>query len=63
MKQRPNILNGLETVLGSKKIESFVDEKDYLVIEDSSGRIRISDIKIPNTTISQICSGVFAAIK
>ena len=64
MKKKPNILKGLESVLGAKKIKDFVNENDdFLIIEDNSGRIKISDIKIKGINNAQICSGVFAAIK
>jgi len=64
MKKKPNILFGLQSVLGLKKVTDFVNETDdFLIIEDNSGRIRISEIVMENMTNAHICSGVFAAIK
>ncbi len=63
MKLKPNILNGLESVLGANKINDYVNEsEDNVLIEDSSGRIKISEIEMQDLPKSNICSGVFAAI-
>lgn len=44
MPLKPSILKGVETILGSKKVDSFVNEADdHLIIEDQSGRVRISN--------------------
>jgi DNA polymerase delta subunit 2 len=43
MPLKPSILKGMESILGSKKVESFVSEKeDSLVIEDFSGRVHVT---------------------
>ena len=67
MPLKPSILKGIENILGSKKVESFVnDTEDYLVLEDNSGRIRISNHSSTSTAHFSPCqyvTGIIAAIK
>lgn len=47
MPLKPQYLKGVETILGAKKIENFVNEiEDYLVIEDETGRIKINNMNV-----------------
>jgi DNA polymerase delta subunit 2 len=63
MPLKPSILKGLESILGSKKVESFVNEsEDYLIIEDESGRIRVSN-NSPGFSASQFITGIAIATK
>lgn len=65
MPLKPSILKGIENILGSKKIENFVnDAEDYLILEDTSGRIRISNSSpLPGFSPSYFISGIVAALK
>ncbi len=66
MKLKPSVLKGVESILGSKKIESFVSDDDSLIIEDNSGRLKISDKKISNNdkvSSEQLITGIVTAIK
>lgn len=63
MPLRPSILKQTEAILGSTKIGKIISEKeDYLVIEDSSGRIKIN---CANSVISinHFISGIAVAFK
>lgn len=56
MPLKPSILKGMDVILGSKKVESFVNiTEDYLVIEDQSGRIRVSN----SSPMKNFCTGDF----
>jgi DNA polymerase delta subunit 2 len=65
MPMKPSILKGVESILGAKKVDSFVNEKqDYLILEDSSGRIRISNNStMPGFSTTYFVSGIVVAIK
>jgi len=50
MPLKPQYLKGIESILGAKKIENFVNEvEDFMVIEDETGRIRISNVGVSKT--------------
>ena len=57
MALKPSVLKNIENILGSKKIESFMNEDDYLCVEDLSGRIRINK-ELSKIQINEICSGI-----
>src|SRR4051794_38607690 len=65
MPMKPSILKGVESILGAKKIESFVNEKgDFLILEDNSGRIRISNQStMPSFSTTHFVSGIITAVK
>ena len=46
MKLKPSCLKGMENMYGISKIEKFIDEKDSLSLEDSSGRVKINRHKV-----------------
>ena len=64
MPLKPQYLKGVESILGARKIESFVNElEDFLVIEDETGRIRISNSNIPpKFNPSNFITGICCAI-
>lgn len=63
MPLKPSILKGMETILGAKKVESFVNDKeDYLIIEDDSGRMRINNNEESKFHPSNFISGIIAAV-
>lgn len=65
MPNKPQYLKGLDSILGAKKISNFVDElKDFLVIEDETGRIRL-DTKDLSKEFSpaNFVTGVCCAVK
>ena len=45
MVKRPCILKKLDGVLGSRKPKNYCSENDIIILEDSSGRIRIKQIE------------------
>ena len=53
MKLKPSCLKGMENMFGISKVEKFIDEKDNLSVEDTSGRVKIdkanSKIKLLKT--------------
>ena len=62
MPLKPSILKGMESILGAKKVESFVSSsEDFLVIEDFSGRVRVS--KNSEISSGEFVSGVIVAAK
>lgn len=67
MPLKPSILKGVETILGSKKVENFVNEaEDFLILEDNSGRIRISNkssMYMKDFSSSHYVTGIIAAVK
>jgi DNA polymerase delta subunit 2 len=65
MPLKPSILKGIESILGAKTVESFVNEKeDFLILEDNSGRVRISNRStMPGFSPSNYISGITAAVK
>jgi len=64
MPLKPQYLKGVESILGAKKIENFVnDVEDFIVIEDETGRIRISNTDIKREfSPSNFVSGISCAI-
>lgn len=67
MPMKPSILKGIETILGAKKVENFVNEaEDFLILEDSSGRIRISNtssMTMRDFSSSHYVTGIISAVK
>jgi DNA polymerase delta subunit 2 len=65
MPLKPSILKGIESILGARKVESFVSEnEDFLILEDNSGRVRISNrSNMLNYSPSHYISGIIAAVK
>ena len=65
MPQKPQYLKGLDSILGAKKISNFVNElKDYLVIEDETGRIRLNTKNLTKEfSASNFVTGICCAIR
>jgi DNA polymerase delta subunit 2 len=65
MPMKPSILKGIESILGSKKVESFVnDADDYMIIEDDSGRIRVAKQSlVKDFSISHFITGIVSSCK
>jgi len=65
MPQKPQYLKGLDSILGAKKISNFVDEvKDYIVIEDETGRIKLKTKDITKEfSASNFVTGICCAIR
>jgi hypothetical protein len=61
MPLRPTVLKGLENILGTKKVSSFVSETDCLYLEDNCGRIKINSTNGFN--ISEYVTGIIAGLK
>ena len=61
MKLKPSCLKGMENMYGISKIEKFIDEKDSLSLEDSSGRVKI-DTK-SNINVNEFVTGIPVAFK
>ena len=61
MKLKPSCLKGMENMYGISKIEKFIDEKDSLSLEDSSGRVKI-DTK-SNVNVNEFVTGIPVAFK
>ena len=61
MKLKPSCLKGMENMYGISKIEKFIDEKDFLSLEDSSGRVKI-DTK-SNINVNEFVTGIPVAFK
>ncbi len=64
MPLKPQYLKGVESILGAKKIENFVDEvEDFLVFEDDTGRIRINNSEVPKVFLpSNFVTGIACAL-
>jgi len=62
MKLKPSCLKGMENMYGISKVEKFIDEKDTLSIEDTSGRVKI-DKSSSNININEFVSGIPIAFK
>jgi hypothetical protein len=58
---RPSVIKGLENILGTKKINSYVSETDSLYLEDNCGRIKINSTSGFN--ISEYVTGIIAGLK
>ena len=61
MKLKPSCLKGMENMYGISKIEKFIDEKDSLSLEDSSGRVKI-DTK-SDINVNEFVTGIPVAFK
>ena len=61
MKLKPSCLKGMENMYGINKIEKFINEKDSLSLEDSSGRVKI-DVK-SNINVDEFVTGIPVAFK
>ena len=61
MKLKPSGLKGMENMYGITKIEKFIDEKDSLSLEDSSGRVKIDSKS--NLNIDEFVTGIPVAFK
>ena len=62
MKLKPSCLKGMENMFGISKVEKFIDEKDTLSIEDTSGRVKI-DKSSSKININEFVSGIPIAFK
>lgn len=61
---KPTVLKGMTGALGSNKIENFVSKEDFMIIEDESGRIRISnESPMEGFTPDIFVTGVVCALK
>jgi DNA polymerase delta subunit 2 len=61
MKLKPSCLKGMGNMYGITKIEKFIDEKDSLSLEDSSGRVKIDSKS--NLNIDEFVTGIPVAFK
>jgi DNA polymerase delta subunit 2 len=61
MKLKPSCLKGMENMYGITKIEKFIDEKDSLSLEDSSGRVKIDSKS--NLNVNEFVTGIPVAFK
>ena len=61
MKLKPSCLKGMENMYGITKIKKFIDEKDSLSLEDSSGRVKIDSKS--NLNIDEFVTGIPVAFK
>ena len=61
MKLKPSCLKGMENMYGISQKEKFIDEKDSLSLEDTSGRVKI-DAK-SNINVDEYVTGIPLAFK
>ena len=61
MKLKPSCLKGMENMYGISQVDKFIDEKDSLSLEDSSGRVKI-DAK-SNINVDEFVTGIPVAFK
>ena len=61
MKLKPSCLKGMENMYGISQKDKFIDEKDSLSLEDSSGRVKI-DIK-SKINVGEFVTGIPLAFK
>ena len=61
MVKKPCILKNLDGVLGSRKPKNYCSENDLIILEDSSGRIRVKPID--NFTPGHVITGSVIALK
>ena len=61
MKLKPSCLKGMENMYGINKIEKFINEKDSLSLEDSSGRVKIDTNS--NINVDEFVTGIPIAFK
>ena len=62
MKLKPSCLKGMENMYGISKKEKFIDENDYLSLEDNSGRVKLDKIN-SNINVNEFVSGIPIAFK
>ena len=62
MKLKPSCLKGMEKMYGISKIEKFIDENDYLSLEDTSGRVKIDKLN-SKINVNEFVSGIPIAFK
>ena len=61
MIKKPSILNHLDGVLGQRKPRNYCSDKDVIILEDSSGRIRIKST--PGFTAGDVITGTVVALR
>lgn len=62
MKLKPSCLKGMENMYGITKVEKYIDEKDTLSLEDSSGRVKIDKMN-SKLNVKEFVSGIPCALK
>ena len=62
MKLKPSCLKGMENMYGITKVEKYIDEKDNLSLEDTSGRVKIDKIN-SKINVNEFVSGIPIALK
>jgi DNA polymerase delta subunit 2 len=62
MKLKPSCLKGMENMYGITKVEKYIDEKDTLSLEDSSGRVKIDKMN-SKLNVNEFVSGIPCALK
>ena len=62
MKLKPSCLKGMENMYGIAKVEKYIDEKDNLSLEDTSGRVKI-DKTNSKINVNEFVSGIPIALK
>ena len=62
MKLKPSCLKGMENMFGISKVEKYIDEKDSLSLEDTSGRVKI-DKTNSKINVNEFVSGIPIAFK
>ena len=51
MKLKPSCLKGMENMFGITKVEKYIDAKDNLSLEDTSGRVKIDKANSKTRTL------------
>ena len=62
MKLKPSCLKGMENMYGITKVEKYIDEKDTLSLEDTSGRVKIDKMN-SKLNVNEFVSGIPLAFK
>jgi len=62
MSLKPSCLKGMQNMFGITKIEKFINEKDSLSVEDTSGRVKI-DKTSSKINVNEFVSGIPIALK
>ena len=62
MKLKPSCLKGMENMYGIIKVEKYIDEKDNLSLEDTSGRVKIDKVN-SRINVNEFVSGIPIALK
>lgn len=62
MKLKPSCLKGMENMYGITKVEKYIDEKDNLSLEDTSGRVKIDKVN-SKINVNEFVSGIPIALK